>query len=103
MSRNFIISFQVNDLTQDLYFYENSAANGELWSALRTLKGVSEGSMTRFYIQRAEPLKLELQAFVDAIEQDGSVPVTGEDGLSALKLSLALVQSGVEGRSIDFY
>jgi UDP-N-acetylglucosamine 3-dehydrogenase len=53
--------FRVDDLTQDLYFYENEQANGTLWPALQTLKGVSEGSMIRFALQRYEPLKAELQ------------------------------------------
>ena len=55
------------------------------WPALQTLKGVSEGCMTRYAIQRYEPLKAELQAFVRAIQQDTPVPVTGDDGLAALK------------------
>jgi UDP-N-acetylglucosamine 3-dehydrogenase len=58
--------YRVDDLTQDLYFYENAQANGVLWPALQTLKGVSEGSLTRFSMKRYEPLKAELQCFVEA-------------------------------------
>jgi predicted dehydrogenase len=61
---------------------------------MQTLKGVSEGSMTRFAIQRHEPLKAELQAFVSALETGDPVPVSGEDGLVALRLALALIESG---------
>lgn len=86
--------FRVDDLTQDLYFYENAHANNSVWPALATLKGVSEGSMTRFALQRYEPLKAELQAFLKAVRGEASVPVTGEDGLAALRLALALVESG---------
>lgn len=86
--------FRVDDLTQDLYFYENSQANGNLWPALQTLKGVSEGSMTRYALQRYEPLKAELQAFLKAVREGTPVPVSGEDGLAALRLALALVESG---------
>jgi UDP-N-acetylglucosamine 3-dehydrogenase len=86
--------FRVDDLTQDLYFYENGQANGSLWPALQTLKGVSEGSMTRFALQRYEPLKAELQGFIGAVSQGSPVPVSGEDGLAALRLALALVESG---------
>lgn len=85
---------RVDDLTQDLYFFENAQANGTLWPALQTLKGVSEGGMTRFAIQRYEPLKAELQAFLRAVADGSQVPVTGEDGLAALRLALALVESG---------
>lgn len=86
--------FRVDDLTQDLYFHENAQANGDLWSALRSLKGVSEGSMTRYALNRYEPLKAELQAFLKAIETDQPVPVSGEDGLQALNIALAIIESG---------
>lgn len=86
--------FRVDDLTQDLYFYENAQANGVVWTALQNLKGVSEGSMTRFALQRYEPLKAELQAFVRALIEHHPVPVSGLDGMAALRLALALVESG---------
>jgi predicted dehydrogenase len=85
--------FRVDDLTQDLYFYENAEVGQNVWLAMQTLKGVSEGSMTRFAIQRQEPLKAELQAFVSAIQAGNPVPVSGEDGLAALRLALALIES----------
>jgi predicted dehydrogenase len=86
--------FRVDSLTKDLYFYENAQANGPFWSALEMLKGVSEGRMVRFPLQRYEPLKAELEAFTTAVLDDEPVPVSGEDGLQALRLALALVESG---------
>ena len=86
--------FRVDDLTQELYFYENADIDQNIWPAMQNLKGVSEGSMTRFSIQRNEPLVAELQAFVSAIEAGTPMPVSGEDGLAALRLALALVESG---------
>lgn len=93
--------FRVDDLTQDLYFFENAHATGELWAGLRTLKGVSEGSMIRYTLQRYEPLKAELQAFVSAVRGEREVPVSGEDGLAALHLALALVESGKTHQVIE--
>jgi predicted dehydrogenase len=93
--------YRVDDLTQDLYFFENSQAYGLQWSALSMLKGVSEGSMTRFAINRAEPLKLELEAFINAVRGEIPVPVTGEDGLAALRLSLTLIESGKKNKAIE--
>ncbi len=93
--------FRLDDLTQDLYFYENAQTKDLPWSTLAGLKGVSEGGMSRFAIPRYEPLKAELQAFLNAIQKNNTVPVTGEDGLAALRLSLALVQSGREHRMIE--
>ncbi len=86
--------FRVDDLLQDLYFYENSQFKAEIYSPLRAIKGVSEGSMTRFALNRVEPLRAELEAFITAIRENKPVPVTGEDGMAALRLALALVESG---------
>jgi predicted dehydrogenase len=93
--------FRVDDLTQDLYFYENAEVGQNIWPALQTLRGVSEGCMTRFAIQRYEPLKAELQAFIEALRTGGPMPVSGEDGLLALRLALALVESGQTHRVVE--
>jgi len=93
--------FRVDDLMQDLFFYENTQAVGELWSPFRAIRGVSEGSMTRFPIKRQEPLKAELEAFINAIREGHKMPVTGQDGLEALRISLALVESGKTHRVIE--
>jgi predicted dehydrogenase len=86
--------FRVDSLTQDLFFFENAQVDGTLWSALEMLKGVSEGRMVRYPLRRYEPLKAELEAFANAVLEDKPVPVSGEDGLQALRLALALVESG---------
>lgn len=93
--------FRVDDLMQDIYFYENPQAVGELWSPFRAVRGVSEGSMTRYSIQRQEPLKSELSAFIAAVRDGSTVPVSGQDGLEALRLSLALVESGKTHQVIE--
>lgn len=93
--------FRVDDLTQDLFFYENAQVDLVTWDALQTLKGVSEGSMLRFALQRYEPLKVELQAFVNSVKDDTPTPVSGEDGLAALKIALALVESGKSHKIIE--
>ncbi|MEJ5309069.1 MAG: Gfo/Idh/MocA family oxidoreductase [Anaerolineae bacterium] len=86
--------FRADDLTQDLFFHENSEANGMAWGHLSILKGVSEGRMVRYPIQRYEPLRAELEAFASAVLNDTPVPVSGADGLAALRLALAVVESG---------
>jgi UDP-N-acetylglucosamine 3-dehydrogenase len=93
--------FRVDDLTQDLYFYENAQAKDVQWTTLAALKGVSEGSMTRYPLQRYEPLKAELQAFLQAVKEGTPVPVSGEDGLVALRLALALVESGQSHQVVE--
>ena len=92
--------FRVDHLTQDLYFYENAEANGERWEAISLLRGVSEGRMIRYPVRKYEPLKAELESFVQAVTDGGPAPVDGRDGLIALRLAQALVQSGRERRAI---
>jgi UDP-N-acetylglucosamine 3-dehydrogenase len=85
--------FRVDDLTQSLYYYENGQVGGDMWSPVRFLQGVTEGPMTRYALKRYEPLKAELEAFLLAIQNNQSVPVSGEDGLEALRLALAMLDS----------
>jgi UDP-N-acetylglucosamine 3-dehydrogenase len=77
--------YLINYLTQDVYFYENDYTT-TTWDALRSLTGVSEGTMTRLKIQKAEPLRLEYEDVVAAIRQDALPTVSGEDGLAVLKV-----------------
>lgn len=94
--------FQVNDLTQDLFFFENAELEGELWPALKNIKGVSEGRMVRYSLQREEPLRAELKSFIKSIVEDTEVPISGQDGLAALRVALALIESGKTNRVINF-
>jgi predicted dehydrogenase len=93
--------FLVDHLTQDLYFYENADLNNERWSTISLLRGVSEGRMIRYPVHKYEPLKAELEAFVQAVIDNAPVPIDGQDGLMALRLAQALVQSGREGMAVD--
>jgi predicted dehydrogenase len=92
--------FLVNYLTQDLYFYENNYAKTD-WDALSTIEGVSEGDMIRPHIEKAEPLKVELDNFVRAILGEPVTLVSGEDGLAALYIAHMLVRAGLEGRVLE--
>lgn len=92
--------FRAEYLTQDLYFYENAHAAGSEWDHLRILRGVSEGAVTRYPVDRQEPLKLELQAFVDAVRGEDAELVTGDDGVAALRLAHAILDSGTTSRPI---
>ncbi|MGD2251441.1 MAG: Gfo/Idh/MocA family oxidoreductase [Anaerolineales bacterium] len=93
--------FRVDYLTQDLYFFENAKADVEGWDTLKVLRGVSEGKMIRHVVEKKEPLRSELEAFVYAVNGKAPVPVTGQDGLAALALAQAVVRSGLEHRPIS--
>lgn len=77
--------YLLNYLTQDVYFYQNDYTVTN-WDALRALTGVSEGTMTRLKVQKAEPLWLEYQDILAAITNDTLPTVTGEDGLAVLRI-----------------
>ncbi|MDO9086869.1 MAG: Gfo/Idh/MocA family oxidoreductase [Anaerolineaceae bacterium] len=104
--RNFFVTgecgmFKVDYLTQDLYFHENSLVDESEWATLGLLRGVREGSMIRYHVNKKEPLRAEQEAFLKSFTNDTEVPVTGEDGLRALELAQALVTSGHEHRLIS--
>jgi UDP-N-acetylglucosamine 3-dehydrogenase len=84
--------YLVNYLTQDVFFYENDYTT-TTWDTLRSLTGVSEGTMTRLKIQKTEPLRLEYEDVITAIEQDLSPTVSGEDGVAVLQVVYQLARS----------
>ncbi|MCB8953587.1 MAG: Gfo/Idh/MocA family oxidoreductase [Ardenticatenales bacterium] len=94
--------FRVDYLTQDLYFYENAMTSVTDWH-LQLLRGVREGRMIRHVVAKREPLLAELETFVAAARGDGAVAVSGEDGLRALQLAQAVVQSGLEHRVVQTF
>lgn len=93
-------TFHVDYLTQDLSFYENADAREVGWSTMSVLRGVSEGSMTRFAVSRAEPLRVELEAFLAAVRGDASRIVRGVDGIAALEVAAAITSSGEGGQVV---
>jgi len=92
--------FRADYLTQDLFFHENAEVASHNWEQITMLRGVSEGSMVKYAIQKREPLQSEFMAFIKAVEGDQNGIVSGEDGSEALRLALAMIESGDEGRVV---
>ncbi len=84
--------YLLNYLTQDVYFYENDYTT-MTWDALGSFTGVSEGTMTRLKVQKAEPLRLEYEDTIAALLNDTLPTVSAEDGLAVLKIAHQLVES----------
>lgn len=82
--------FAVNYLDQELYFYENHGFSGGEWNS------VAEGEVTKIVIPKKEPLQVEIEAFLHCIREDKETPVSGEQGLYALRLANCLLQSARE-------
>ena len=86
--------FRADYLTQDLYFFENAVSADGAWDTLSLLRGgVDEGSMTRFALRRREPLVAQLGAFLAAARGEREPAVSGAEGVRALSLALALIES----------
>jgi UDP-N-acetylglucosamine 3-dehydrogenase len=63
---------------------------------------VSEGDMTRFAIPKREPLRVEHEAFRDAILGEPSDVVTMEQGLRTLEVVEGVLESARTGASVAF-
>lgn len=58
-------------------------------NAAHPLAGIN---INRLKINDAEPLRSEIDAFIDAIENDKTPPITGEDGRRALALAVGVLE-----------
>jgi UDP-N-acetylglucosamine 3-dehydrogenase len=87
-------------LTADLTFYANGEVSSE-WEAARTLRGVSEGDVTRYALARREPLLVELEGFCALVRGDeGAAVVTLEEGLAAVDLADAVLRSAAAQETV---
>ena len=63
--------------------------------------GVHTAVPLNFFMERyAESYRIEMQAFVDALREGRTAPVTGQDGLAAVLIALAVSQSVRENRPV---
>ncbi len=93
--------FVVDYITEDLWFYENARAGDRpAWPELATVAGVSEGLMMRVAVEKREPLRLELEAFVRSVRDGGPPPVSADDALAAMAVAEALIESARTGAPV---
>lgn len=85
-------AFVADTLTMDLTFFENGTIATE-WDSVAAFRGVSEGNMTRLAIAKPEPLRIEHEAFRDAVLGTRNDVVTMADGLQTLNVAEALLES----------
>lgn len=86
-------------LTQDVWFVE-SAGGASGWDELARVRGDAEGAAVRFALRRVEPLRAELESFVQCVLEDRPEPVTATDGCRALAAALAVRDSAANSRPI---
>ena len=92
--------FFADYLTQELYFYEKEFAAKSVDYNDAFIKG-REGKKVKIGVKKSEPLKNELEAFIDCIKNDKEPPVTGNDGLEALEIAQKFLESSKKNKVIE--
>lgn len=87
--------------SSDLTFYANGTIPTE-WEYMSAFRGVSEGDVTRFAIAKREPLRVEHEAFRDAVLGLRTDVVTMEEGLRTLAVVEGIIESAATGAAITF-
>lgn len=81
-------------LTADLTYYANGTT-GLAWDGVSSFRGVTEGDVTRFALDKREPLRTEAEAFRDAVlSGDTSGIVTLAEGTEVVVTAEKFVLDG---------
>ena len=81
--------YQTNDYVVLDYVTKFASLTSLAPNASHPLMGIS---INRLEVKDAEPLRTELEAFLDCITNDKTPPVTAEDGRRALSLALGVLE-----------
>lgn len=93
-------AFVADTLTADLTFFANGIVP-TAWDAIAKFRGVSEGDMIRYAIAKPEPLRVEHEAFRDAVLGKDADIVTMRQGLATVAVAEAVLASADSGRTVD--
>lgn len=93
-------AFVADTATGDLTFFANGTVAVE-WDSVSAFRGVSEGDVTRFAFTKREPLRVEHEAFRDAVLGEKSDVVTMEQGLRTLEVIEAALDSSGSNSSVE--
>jgi predicted dehydrogenase len=89
-------AFVADTLTADLTFHANGTVQTE-WESIAKFRGVSEGDMIRYAISKPEPLRLEHEAFRDAVLGLPTDIVTMRQGVTTVAVAEAALRSAITG------
>jgi predicted dehydrogenase len=88
----------IDTLTADLTHYQNGTF-GESWSGVAAFRGVAEGDVTRFALDKKEPLVAEHEAFRDAVlTGDQSRIVTLTEGTDVVRIAEEMALDGLNSQ-----
>lgn len=89
-------AFIADTMTGDLTFFANGTVPVE-WESVSSFRGVSEGDVTRFAFPKREPLRVEHEAFRDAVLGKKTDVVTMAQGQRTLEVVEAALVSARDG------
>lgn len=91
---------EADTLTGDLFFYENAEVD-IAWSTAQQFRGVSEGNVTRYALSRDEPLRVQLETFLDWLHGDQTADVvTLERGVEIVQIAETVIESAASGQTL---
>ncbi len=82
-------------ITQKMTLYENAATTDA------GFQSVFEGTAREIEVEKKEPLRAELEHFAECVAKNKEPAVTGTDGLKALEIALAMLESSKKGQSVS--
>lgn len=93
-------AFVADTLTGDLTFYANGTV-ASTWDQVAAFRGVTEGDVIRYAIEKREPLSLEQENFRDAVRGVGNAHVTMAEGVATLDVVEAVLSSAETGTTVQ--
>ena len=94
-------AFVADTISADLTFYANGTLTTE-WDSIANFRGVSEGDVTRFSLTKREPLRVEHEAFRDAVLGRRHEIVTLAEGVATLRVAEGTIRSAETGAPVHF-
>ncbi|HUP85920.1 MAG TPA: Gfo/Idh/MocA family oxidoreductase [Acidimicrobiales bacterium] len=92
-------TFVADTLVADLTYYANGSVP-TTWDDIAQFRGVSEGDVVRYAIAKPEPLRVEHEAFRDAVLGLDADIVTMAQGLSTVVVAEAMIESATSGTTV---
>lgn len=91
---------EADTLSADLTFFENADVD-VTWATSQQFRGVSEGNVTRYALQREEPLRVEHNHFLEMLagRPDPGV-VTLAQGVAIVEVAEAVLESARSGQTV---
>jgi predicted dehydrogenase len=83
-------TFVVNYISQSLIFYKDKIGRD----------GTIKRHSIQHAIKRREPLLIEIETFINSIQKHDPSPVSGEDGLIALKAANSILHSAQQNKKV---